>query len=67
MRLLCIFVALLPLVAQTPVPPTAPAAPVAKPEVSPVPTAESWLTGSVDLGYRWQTGVGAVSIPIAAS
>jgi hypothetical protein len=24
---------------------------------SPVPLAESWLTGSIDLGYRWRTGV----------
>lgn len=24
---------------------------------SPVPSAESWLTGSVDLGYRWRTDV----------
>ncbi|HWZ32086.1 MAG TPA: hypothetical protein VNX18_12165 [Bryobacteraceae bacterium] len=32
-----------------------PAAPA--PE-SPVPSSESWLTGSIDLGYRWNTGVG---------
>ncbi len=25
---------------------------------SPVPTTESWLTGSIDFGYRWRTGVG---------
>jgi hypothetical protein len=25
---------------------------------SPVPSTENWLTGSIDLGYRWQTGVG---------
>ncbi len=25
---------------------------------SPVPSTESWLTGSIDLGYRWGTGVG---------
>ncbi len=24
---------------------------------SPVPTSESWLTGSLDLGYRWRTDV----------
>jgi hypothetical protein len=35
----------------------------AKPEAkeappSPVPSAESWITGSVDVGYRWNTGVG---------
>jgi hypothetical protein len=60
MKLLYIIVCLLPLAAQTPAPPAAPTATKAaetKPEASPVPTAESWLTGSVDLGYRWQTGV----------
>jgi len=25
---------------------------------SPVPSSENWLTGSIDLGYRWSTGVG---------
>jgi hypothetical protein len=25
---------------------------------SPVPTSESWVTGSVDVGYRWRTAVG---------
>ena len=25
---------------------------------SPVPSAESWLTGSIDVGYRWRTDVG---------
>ncbi len=25
---------------------------------SPVPTTESWLTGTVDFGYRWRTDVG---------
>lgn len=35
---------------------TSPAA--AAPTESPVPSAENWLTGFVDLGYRWQTGVG---------
>jgi hypothetical protein len=28
------------------------------PDASPVPATESWLTGSIDLGYRWRTGVG---------
>ncbi len=23
-----------------------------------MPSAESWLTGSIDVGYRWRTGVG---------
>ena len=25
---------------------------------SPVPSTESWLTGSIDVGYRWRTDVG---------
>jgi hypothetical protein len=25
---------------------------------SPVPSTEDWITGSIDLGYRWRTGVG---------
>ena len=25
---------------------------------SPVPAAESWLTGSIDVGYRWRTDIG---------
>lgn len=46
-------VSLLPLVAQQPA--VAPVA--AKPAESPVPSTESWITGSVDLGYRWRTDV----------
>src|ERR1700686_4641320 len=39
---------------------TAPAthAAAANEAASPVPSNENWLTGSIDLGYRWQTGVG---------
>jgi len=68
MRMLCIIASLLlPLAAQPPAPPATPTPPpapaetktaVTKPDVSPVPVADSWLTGSIDLGYRWQTGVG---------
>jgi hypothetical protein len=65
MRVILIIAALLPLAGQTPVPPaTPPATPAGtktvetKPDVSPVPVVESWVTGSIDLGYRWQTGVG---------
>ena len=29
-----------------------------EPPASPVPTTESWLTGWIDLGYRWRTDVG---------
>jgi hypothetical protein len=60
-RLLAIFV-VLPVLAQTPgatpaaTPPTTPAA--ASDAASPVPSTEPALTGWVDLGYRWVTGVG---------
>ena len=38
--------------------PAAPAAtPAASATASPVPSDENWLTGYIDLGYRWQTGV----------
>src|SRR5229473_1335357 len=61
MKLLLIVASLLPLVAQTPSPPAtqapAPPAAAAKTDASPVPAAESWLTGSIDLGYRWRTDV----------
>src|ERR1700730_1483361 len=30
----------------------------AKENASPVPSVESWFTGSIDLGYRWRTDVG---------
>jgi hypothetical protein len=68
---LVLVVVVVPLLAQTPEPkapqPAAPPAEAAKatsdapaaPETpSPVPSAESWLTGSIDLGYRWRTDVG---------
>jgi hypothetical protein len=29
-----------------------------EPPPSPVPTEDSWITGSIDVGYRWNTGVG---------
>jgi len=38
-------------------PAAAPAAADSKPAASPVPSTESWLTGSIDLGYRWRTDV----------
>jgi len=34
------------------------AAPAPDSASSPVPSTESWITGWIDLGYRWQTGVG---------
>jgi len=43
----------LPLMAQNPTPPPQPAAPPAE---SPVPARENWLTGWIELGYRWNTG-----------
>jgi len=35
-----------------------PEAQTTAPAESPVPYGESWLTGSIDLGYRWRTDVG---------
>ena len=67
MRLLLVIACLLPLAAQAPVPPTAPAAraetkpdtaATTKSDASPVPVEEPWLTGSIDIGYRWRSGVG---------
>ncbi|MES1262548.1 MAG: hypothetical protein ABUS49_12510 [Acidobacteriota bacterium] len=43
-----------PLLAQQPAAPASPA-PAAE---SPVPSDTRWLTGSLDLGYRWVTGTG---------
>src|ERR1700733_8370499 len=71
-RLPLILVAMaVPLAAQTPEPPaqqpakppaeaakTSNDTPAATEAPSPVPSAESWLTGSIDVGYRWGTGVG---------
>jgi hypothetical protein len=49
---------MVPIHAQTPAP-QAPAETTPAAETpSPVPSAESWLTGSVDVGYRWRTDVG---------
>jgi len=66
-RLLTIAALCGPLLAQqapAPPAPVAPApavtapAPAAAPGESPVPTNdENWLTGYIDLGYRWETGV----------
>jgi hypothetical protein len=53
-RVLLIAVAL-PMMAQNPAPP-APSA--AAPAESPVPARENWLTGWIELGYRWNTGPG---------
>ena len=59
MRLLLVCLAAVPMWAQAP----AAQPPAAQPEEkagapSPVPATEQWLTGSVDLGYRWLTNVG---------
>jgi hypothetical protein len=69
MRFFLFMASVLPLAAQPATPqPAAPAA--AKPDTaaaakadapSPVPTDTSWLTGSIDAGYRWQSGVGGNS------
>ncbi len=51
-----------PLMAQAPATPPAEAAKsdatVTAEAPSPVPSAESWLSGSIDVGYRWRTDVG---------
>ena len=60
---------IVPMNAQTPAPqappPASPPAEAAKSDAtvaaeapSPVPSAESWLTGSIDVGYRWRSDVG---------
>jgi hypothetical protein len=60
-QLTLIWVIVAPLIAQTPQPAAAPAetaSATAAEAPSPVPSAESWLTGSIDVGYRWRTDVG---------
>ena len=52
-RLIALAFIVVPLVAQE-----APAPPPAAETPSPVPSGESWLTGSIDVGYRWRTDVG---------
>src|SRR5512142_3148414 len=47
-----------PLLAQAPEPQAPAASSPAAETPSPVPTGESWLTGSIDVGYRWRTDVG---------
>jgi hypothetical protein len=59
MRALLIVTIIAPLLAQEQAvqQPAAPTAAGSKPAASPVPSTESWLTGSIDLGYRWRTDV----------
>jgi hypothetical protein len=59
MRGILIVVIVAPMLAQQPAvqQPAAPAAADSKPAESPVPSNESWITGSIDFGYRWRTGV----------
>jgi hypothetical protein len=59
MKALLIFVVGLPLLAQAPSTTPAPAPPATTSDTaSPVPPTEPELTGWIDLGYRWGTGVG---------
>ena len=51
MRLLLVLILLLPALAQEP------AAKTEEKTASPVPSAEQWLSGSIDVGYRWMTDV----------
>jgi hypothetical protein len=58
-----LFLALMvvPLLAQpqpAPAPAPAVAAAAASPAATPAPSAETWFTGYIDLGYTWRTGVG---------
>jgi hypothetical protein len=69
MRILAVVALFLPLAAQTPVDPQMSPGTAAAPTISqvatkdaaatssPVPTAEPELSGWIDLGYRWRTGV----------
>lgn len=62
MRLPLALLLTLPLLAQQPDKPAAPDAQAPakteqKAEASPVPDTENWLTGSIDLGYRFRTDV----------
>ncbi len=70
MKLLVTLALIVPLAAQTPPAPAVPAAPAAAPATataaaappaSPVPSAESWFTGYIDLGYQWLAGPGGSS------
>ena len=58
MRTVLAFLAALPLWAQTPAaaPEQTPATAQAQPAENPAPSTEQWLTGDLDLGYRWVTG-----------
>ena len=56
---LCLLAVAGPLLAQdAPPAPTPAPAPGSADAASPVPATESWLTGYIDLGYRWRTDVG---------
>jgi hypothetical protein len=46
-----------PAVTQTAAPPAAALAPPATPETTPVPSDQPVISGYIDLGYRWVTGV----------
>jgi len=64
MKTLLIVAMALPLIAQQPpdgqssTTPAPQAAASPSNAASPAPPDENWLTGSIDVGYRWQTGVG---------
>ena len=58
MRFLLSFLVAASAVAQAPAPTEAAApSPAQEPAANPAPSTDEWLTGSVDLGYRWLTGM----------
>src|ERR1051326_1272883 len=58
MRALLLACLILPAMAQDAKPPETKPADTPEPAASPVPSSESWLTGTIDLGYRWRSDVG---------
>lgn len=55
---LCLLAVAAPLLAQDTPSASTPTPAASADAASPVPTTESWLTGYIDLGYRWRTDVG---------
>jgi hypothetical protein len=58
MRALWAVALALPLLAQQQTQPPAAAPAATSDTAAPVPPSDNWFAGSIDLGYRWQTGIG---------